>query len=151
MMGTYDCRGEYMYIGCVFSSSGLHYAIGDSAREVFNKMLAHRPKSVRIIKISSKYCMPVTKMFGKEYCPDTPENADIDKHLAECSKDQSTFYYECMKYVPCEISSVRPDGVVGCIRLANWRLIIEECPYGQRSILVFSDAEMGQASFLGSS
>lgn len=113
MMGTYDCRGEYMYIGCVFSSGGLHYAIGNSAREVFNKLLVHRPKSVRIVKISSKYCMPVTKMFGKAYCPDTPENADIDKYLTECSKDQSTFYQECMKYVPCEISSVRPDGVVG--------------------------------------
>ena len=96
---------KYIYIGGAVASGGTHYIIGDNARSIFDKLMSLKPNTVDILKISAEYCLPVTKIFNDN-------DVDIDEHLVECSKDQSTFYNEYMKYMPYEASTVAPDGTV---------------------------------------
>ena len=96
---------KYIYIGGAAASGGTHFEIGDNARNVFDKLTPLKPKTVEIFKISADYCMPLGKTFNDS-------DADIDDYLIKCSKDQSTFYDEYMRFMPYEVSDVAPDGTV---------------------------------------
>lgn len=103
---------KYIYIAGTYKNGGAHFEIGDTAKDCFTKLSKLRPRECQIFKISAEYCMRPNGIYGLQANPTNVEHKEIEKHLIECSKNPATYYDECMKYVPFELSFVEPYGTV---------------------------------------
>lgn len=109
-----DTTKPFVYIG--YGSTGCAYIIDDNAVSVFNGLIKIDSGTMTICKISTEYALPADYQFaginlgGGIY--DAEREEEINARLIEAAKDKETFYKECMKYVPMEMSEVDRTGRV---------------------------------------
>lgn len=121
LMQTYELpeNSDYLYIAWAIGLSGPQIIISNNALAAFNTLNRIKPECIHIAKISANYQLSIDNQYGIDYNPRTSEEKWIDDYLIKCSRNQKSFYDECMKYVPYEISHVSPDGTV---RESIWQI-----------------------------